>query len=193
MIAASAAAITYARRSWSAGAKRHRALRGLGVSSRECEPDRNAVRIRVSLAWGRRIYPSAAARNVEPENFRARGWRRTGRARRCGTGAEAVALAAADTVGAAAPRKIAMVTVTPSDDLGAPVCVQNSHWGRRDERRRSGVRRAAEENGCSKSNLACPHEGPSLAPTHARNANGGGMFRRTRAARALTFWGDARG
>src|SRR5919204_1317003 len=134
MIAASAAAITYARRSWSARAKRHRARRGLGVSFRECEPNRNAVRIRVSLARGRRIYPSAAARNVEPENFRAGGWRRTVRATRCGTRAEAVGLAATDTVAPPAPRRAPMVTVTPSDDLGGPICVQNSHRGRRDER-----------------------------------------------------------
>jgi hypothetical protein len=45
-----------------------------------------------------------------------------------------------------------MMTVTPPDELGAAICVQNSGRGRHDERRRSGVRRAAEENGCSKSN-----------------------------------------
>lgn len=200
MIAISATAMTCDHRGRSAQPERHRPRSGAGLSCRKCEASRNAVRIAPSLARGRRIYPSAAARSVEPENFRAGGRRPAIRSTPCRGRGDALRLVATETVGPPAPRKTPMTTVTPSDELGAAICVQNSGRGRRDARQRSGVRRAAEENGCSKSKLACPHEGPSLAPTHARTpmtpvCSVPDAWRAARLAgrSVLTFWAGARG
>src|SRR5262249_61977404 len=60
---------------------------------------------RATLARGRRVYPSATTRKVEPENFRARGRGRSIQAPRRAARAGAVGIAATDTVAAPAPKK----------------------------------------------------------------------------------------
>src|SRR5262245_57614849 len=132
MIEASAAATTCARRRWSASDIRQLS-NWRGLLSRESDPDRNAVVMCAFLARRRRIYPSAATRTVEPENFRARGRDRTIQAACPTAWAESICITATDSVAALAPEKAPMVAA-PSNVLDPAICLQKWARGHPDER-----------------------------------------------------------